>query len=245
MTAKQTRIQHWGLEQMITSELRSAAALGLSAMLLLAASPARAADSQFWSNGSVTVKLSDKWSVSQDLTARFSDKRNGLYELEANTLLGYRFNKNLTLWGGYDHDPQYSGGDFSIMEHRAVEILAVDTIATIGRGKLSGRARFEQRWRVGRSGTGWRLRPYLRYALPFKKGGKTSFVWSEEMFLDLNTTSYQTVHGVERLRSFVGISTPLNKKLSVDVGYLNQHGFVPNGKDTSDNVANISFGLKL
>lgn len=230
---------------MPSTQPRRALALTCALSWLLAASPAFASDSQIWSSGTVTKKLSDRWSVSQDLTARFSDNRNGLYELEANTLLGFALNKNLTLWGGYDHDPQYSAGHFSIMEHRAIEILTVGKLASIAGGSLSGRARLEQRWREGTNGTGWRLRPYLRYALPLKKGHKTAFVWSEELFLDLNTTSYQRVKGAERVRSFLGISTPLSKTLTVDFGYLNQHGFVPNGKDTSDHVANISLGLKL
>lgn len=230
---------------MVGKALSGAFAVATSAAALLAPTPARASDSQFWSSNSVTVPLGGRWSFSQDLTARFSDKRNGLYELEANSLLGFRVDKNFVLWGGYDHDPQYSGGHFTIMEHRAVEIAAIDKIAGIAGGKLSGRVRFEQRWREGKTGTGWRMRPYLRYALPFTKGGKTSFVWSEEMFVDLNTTRYQTVNGVERLRSFFGVSTPITKKLNVDFGYLNQHGFVPNGKDTNDNVANVALSLKL
>lgn len=228
---------------MIASKV-AAAALVLSTMLV-PVTPCLASDSQLWTGGSVAVKLSSEWSLSQDVIARFSDKRNGLYELETNTLLGFRVSKNLMLSGGYTHDPQYSAGHFTIMEHRAVQVVTVDQIAGIAGGRLSGRARFEQRWREGRSGTGWRLRPYLRYTLPFHKGGKTALIWSEELFVDLNRTGFQTVRGAERVRSLVGISTPLTKKLTVDAGYMNQHGFVRNGRDTSDHIASISLGLKL
>ena len=101
----------------------AAAALVLSTMLV-PVTPCLASDSQLWTGGSVAVKLSSEWSVSQDVIARFSDKRNGLYELETNTLLGFRVSKNLTLSGGYTHDPQYSAGHFTIMEHRAVQASA-------------------------------------------------------------------------------------------------------------------------
>jgi hypothetical protein len=217
----------------------------LAAAALLGSSTAWAGDSQLWTGGSATVRLSDHWSISQDVTARFSDKRNGLYEIEANTLIGYQLTKTLSLWVGYDHDPQYAGGRSTLMEHRFVQHLVSSNLGTIAGGQLSGRIRFEQRWREGISGTGWRLRPYVRYSRPFSRRTKVALTISEEPYFDVNTTSFQPVRGFERLRSFVGITTPVAKNLSADIGYLNQHGFVRNGRDTNDNVAFLSLALKL
>src|SRR5947208_8813282 len=84
---------------------RCSAALAVAA--LLAAGPAAASDRQAWSTETVTLKLSDRWSFSQDLTTRFSDDRHGLYDVEANSLVGYHLNGSITIWAGYDHDPQY------------------------------------------------------------------------------------------------------------------------------------------
>jgi hypothetical protein len=217
----------------------------LGCAALLASSAASAGDSQLWMGGSATIKLSERWSVSQDMTARFSDQRGGLYEIEANTLVGYQLTKAVSLWAGYDHDPQYLSGHFTVMEHRLVEHLVSSNLGTVAGGQLSGRVRFEQRWREGSDGTGWRLRPYLRYSHPLGSRTKTALVLSAEPYFDLNTTSFQRVRGFERLRSFAGISTPLFRNVSADIGYLNQHGFVRNGKDTRDNVAFIAIGLKL
>ena len=47
------------------------------------------------------------------------------------------------------------------------------------------------------------------------------------------------------MRNLVTVSTPLTKSLSGEVGYLNQHGFVKNGPDTSDNVAYFGLALNL
>ena len=212
---------------------------------LLSSSPAWAGDSQLWTGGSVTIKLSDKWSVSQDVTARFSDQRGGLYEIEANTLVGYQLTRTFSLWAGYDHDPQYSDGHPTVMEHRFVQHLVFSDLGRVAGGQLTGRVRFEQRWREGVGGTGWRVRPYVRYSLPLGHNARTALVLSGEPYFDLNTNSFQKVRGLERMRSFVGISTPIANNLSADIGYLNQHGFVPNGKDTNDNVGFISFALKL
>jgi hypothetical protein len=221
--------------------------LKLLAVLLVAAflpQPAWAqSDSQIWTNANVTAKLSDHWRLSEEMTARFSDKRNGLYEVEANTLLGYRLNKVVTLWGGYTHNPQYSAGHFTVMEHRAREQATFDGFAKLGTGKLSGRIRLEQRWREHVDGTGWRVRPYLKYSLPI--AGKTALNLSTEPFFNLSTTPFQRRTGLDRMRNLVTISTPLTKMLTGEAGYMNQHGFVKGGPDTSDNVAYFALALSL
>ena len=216
----------------------------LLALLIVAPAHAWAAsDEQLWASGSATVKLADKWRLSQEIVARFSDNRNGLYEIESNTLVGYRLSKVTTLWAGYTHDPQYSGGDFTVMEHRAREQVTFDGFAKLGAGKLSGRMRLEQRWREGVNGTGWRLRPYLKYSLPLH--GKTALNISSEPFVNLNTTGFQRTDGLDRVRNLVTVSTPLTKSISGEVGYMNQHGFVRHGPHTSDNIAYFALSLSL
>jgi hypothetical protein len=216
-----------------------------AAAITLAAEASAADDAQLWTGGNVTVKLSDHWRLSEEITARFSDHKNGLYEIESNTLLGYRVAKGVAIWAGYTHDPQYAAGDFTVMEHRAREQVTFDNLGQIGGGKLSGRIRMEQRWRDGLDGTGWRVRPFLKYALPMRKGGRTAFVLSTEPFFNLNRTAFQRPTGLDRVRTFVGFSVPLGRNLAADAGYLNQHTFVRNGSDTDDHVASVSFNIAL
>ena len=209
------------------------------------ATPAIAAtsDSQLWTNLNLNVKISDRWRLSEEGTVRFSDKRDGLYELEVNSLLGYRLNKMVTLWAGYTHNPQYASGDFTVMEHRAREQVTFDGFAKLGSGKFNGRVRFEQRWREHVDGTGWRVRPYLKYSVPI--AGKAALNLSSEPFFNFNTTPFQKRTGLDRVRNLVTVSTPLTKALSGEIGYMNQHGFVKNGPDTSDNVAYFGLALNL
>jgi hypothetical protein len=223
---------------------RSATILTLAMAAATASAPAFAAsDEQIWTNASATVKLSDHWRLQEELTGRFSDKRNGLYEIESNTLLGYKLSKVVTVWAGYTHDPQYSGGDFTVMEHRAREQVTFDGFAMLGKGKLNGRVRLEQRWRDGIDGTAWRLRPYLKYSLPI--AGKTALNVSTEPFFNLGTTTFQRQSGLDRVRNLVSVSTPLGKTLTGEAGYMNQHGFVRGGPDTSDNIAYFGVALSL
>jgi hypothetical protein len=216
-----------------------------SILLLTIPAPALAAveDGQLWTTASATVKLSDRWRFSQEFVGRFSDNRNGLYEIESNSLIGYRVGKAMTLWAGYTHDPQYSRGHFTVMEQRAREQLTFDNVATIGRGKLSARMRLEQRWRDGNDGTGWRARPYVKFSVPLH--GKTSLNLSNETFVNLNTTTFQRKTGIDRMRNLVSLSTPLSKKLSGEAGYMNQYGFVRGGRDTMDHIAYFALSLSL
>jgi hypothetical protein len=200
-------------------------------------------DGQLWTNANATVKLSDRWRLSEEMTVRFSDNKNGLYELESNTLLGYRFNKIVTFWAGYTHNPQYSAGHFTRMEHRAREQVTFDSFAKLGSGKLSGRLRMEQRWREGLDGTGWRLRPYLKYSMPLQ--GKVNLNLSSEPFINFNTTSFQAKKGLDRVRNLVTVSIPVSKKVTGEVGYMNQHLFLSGQPDESDHVAYFGLSMNL
>ena len=193
----------------------------------------------------MTVKLGDKWRLQEELIERFSDNRHGLYEIESNTLLGYKVSKSTTFWAGYTHDPQYSAGHFTIMEHRVREQVTFDNVVSLGGGKLSFRLRGEERWRTNIAGTGWRFRPYVKYSLPLGRGSKTNLILSSEPFINLNRTAFQKQAGLDRMRNLIAINTPLSKKFSAEFGYMNQHIFVRSGPDESDNIAWLSLSLNL
>jgi len=210
--------------------------------LLAAATPALADDTQAWGTLNVQAQVSGPWRVQSDTVVRSSDAR-GLYEVEQSTFVGYKFDKTFTYWLGYTHSPGYLHGHNTSMEHRVRQQLAIDNFATLGPVRLSGRMRLETRWREGATGTAWRLRPYLKASLPIH--GKTALNLTNESFLDLGTTSFQRVNGLERMRTGLSISTPLSKKISLEAGYLNQHGFVRNGPDTDDHVATLGLSASF
>jgi len=202
-------------------------------------------DDQLWTAVSASVKLDPKWQLSQEFVARFSDHRSGLYELEAATMLGYKLGKSIVVAGGYVHNPQYADGDFTVLERRAREQITIENIARIGAGKISARMRLEQRWRDNFDGTAVRARPYLKYSLPLGDQGKTSLNLSNETFINLNTKTFQRTEGIDRMRNLIAVGRKISPKLTVEAGYLNQYGFVRNGDDTMDHVANLSLALSL
>lgn len=219
--------------------------LCLFALMALPMTAHASEDEQLWTTTSATVKLSDHWRLQQEIVARFSNDRNGLYEIESNTLVGYKLDKQVTVWAGYTHDPQYDGGDFTVMEHRVREQVTVDNILKLGPVSVSARMRMEQRWREGIDGTAWRLRPYVKLTMPFKEGGKTALILSHESFIDLNKTNFQRIQGEERMRNMIAITTPLAKNVNAEIGYLHQHGFRPDADDSNDNVASLSLSFSF
>ena len=207
--------------------------LALATTLGFAAPAAASEDTQYWQTLNIGVALPDGFKISNETVRRSSDAR-GFYEIENNFMVGKKVGKVVTLWLGYTFDPQYNHGTFRVREHRFRQQVNFDSFAVIGKVKLSGRVRLEERWREGQTGTAWRLRPQVKATVPIK--GKVTLSVSSEQFIDLNNTGFQTVDGLERMRNAIYVTVPLNKKISVDFGYLNQHSFVPNGRDNSDNV---------
>lgn len=220
--------------------------LGLCALASLLPAPALArSDFQQWAAVSASVKASDRIRVSGESIFRFSNDRGELYEIENNVLLGYKLNDKVTAWAGYVHNPMYSDGDFTVMERRAREQLTFDNIAKFGKASLSARMRLEQRWRDGIDGTGWRVRPYVKVGVPL--GGKSAptLNLTSETFLNLNTTSFQSQDGLDRMRTAAALSVPLSKTMKLEAGYLNQHRFVRNGPDNDDHVLTGTISLSF
>lgn len=215
----------------------------LTAGALLLPSAAQASeDNQLWTTANVSVALSDKLKASNELVLRFSDDRNGLYEVENTALLAYSLSKSVAIGAGYVHNPQYAGGDFTVMERRAREQITVDNFAKIGAAKVSGRMRVEQRWR-GDESAAWRARPFVRVSVPI--ADKTTLLLSNETFLNLNRRSFQSVTGLDRMRNQIAVQRKIGKRVNLDVGYLNQHRFVRRGEDSSDHALTIGLGLSL
>ncbi len=219
----------------------------LAAALFVMPGAARAAeqDAQLWLQAATSVQISDDWTFTMENNIRFSDDRRGLYQIENNFLLGYNINETVTIWAGYTHDPQYDGGTFTVMERRAREQVTFDDVAKIGSGTLGLRLRAEQRWRDGVDGTGWRLRPYAKYVLPLSADGKTTLTLGHESFINLNSTSFQSRKGWDRMRNSIAVKRPLSRVLSADIGYLNQYTLESGGPNRMDHAVTLGISLSL
>lgn len=201
-------------------------------------------DFQQWVSLSAELMLAERITVQDEIVARFSDDRSGLYEVENALMLGYALTEKVTAWAGYVHNPQYAAGLFTVMERRARQQVTVDDIAMIGTANLSGRLRMEQRWREGAEGTAWRARPYMKLAISVGDDAPTINLTAEP-FINLNSTAFQSDPGFERLRSALSISVPAGGPLELEVGYLHQRRFIANAPDTNDHALTVSVDLSF
>lgn len=211
--------------------------VGLVAMTSCATTSARADDTQLWASTRLTARLAPHIMASNETVYRTSEER-GDYDFVDHIQAGYQFNRHVTLWIGYTHQTAMSHGRKSYTEQRFRQQVNFENVVRLGPAQLGGRLRIEQRWRNAQSGTGWRLRPQEKLVLPVI--GKISVSISHEDFIDLNRTSFQSVAGVERMRNAVTLTVPLNKHLSLEVGYLQQHLFGPTNSSSDANAATLA-----
>lgn len=217
-------------------------------VVLCAAQPAplhAESDFQQWLSVSAKTDIGESIAVQGETVARFGDSSGGLYEIEGTLLLGYKLTEQVTAWAGYVHNPSYRNGDFLVTEHRAREQITIDNFAELGGASLSARLRFEQRWRDGVDGTGWRMRPYVKAAIPLGDKSAPVLNLTAEPFINLNTTPFQSSSGLDRLRSAVSLSVPVTKAVKLEAGYLNQHRFVRGGEDRGDHALTAALSLSF
>lgn len=192
--------------------------MAIGAVLLVLPSAAEADDAQLWLDANARGLVAGRVELGVETTERFGrDGEGGLYESENIAMLGLRFDR-ATLAAGYVRDIVYHGGRATI-EQRARQDLNIDHVAKIGPLRIGARLRVEERWRDGSSGTGVRLRPFVRLTLPVT--GKLNLLASHESFVNLAGGAGQR-GGYDRARDFLGIGVPLTKKVGLEIGYLNQ-----------------------
>lgn len=181
-------------------------------------SAAEADDAQLWLDANARGPVAGRVELGVETTERFGrDGEGGLYESENIAMLGFRFDR-ATLAAGYVRDIVYRGGRVTI-EQRVRQDFSVDHLATIGPLGIGARLRVEERWRDGSSGTGVRLRPFVRLTLPVT--GKLKLLATHESFVNLAGGAGQR-GGYDRARNFLGLGVPLAKRVGLEIGYLNQ-----------------------
>jgi len=187
-------------------------------VLAVLPSTAQADDGQVWLGANARGPVAGRVELGVETIERFGrDGEGGLYESENSAMLGLRLDR-ATLAAGYVRNIAYHGGGATI-EQRARQDLTVDHVAAIGPLGIGARLRVEERWRDGSSGTGVRIRPFVRLTLPV--AGKVKLLASHESFVNLGGGAGQR-GGYDRARDFLGIGVPLTKRVGVEIGYLNQ-----------------------
>jgi Protein of unknown function (DUF2490) len=202
------------------------------------------ADAQLWGTLNATGSISGPLMFNGEVLARASNDQSRIYEAEMTAQLGYKVSKAVTLWVGYTRVPGYRSGLPATIENRIRQQISWN-VGKFAGGSLASRTLLEERAREGRTGTGVRLREQLKWTKPFHKDGKTGLVLSHESFVSLNTTAWGQASGYNRMRNFVGIGTPVLKKVRGEFGYLNQYDFRRGSYDRMAHAATFTLSYSF
>lgn len=216
----------------------SEANLPLAALpLLLAATPAAANEHDFniWTGQFIVIDLEEDWFVRGEAQERFTNDADRLGQLLLRMLVAYRFDKDVSLGGGYAFILTDPIGPVELNEHRFYQELNIRLIDKGGL-TLDSRTRLEQRTFEEGGGVSWRFRNFVQLRAPISQANR--FVAYTEPFIELNETAFQR-GGVSVWRNFAGISFPLAKGVEIVPGYLNQAVF-REGENRLDHIVNIN-----
>ena len=146
-------------------------------------------------------------------------------------MLGYRFNKHVSLGQGYTWVQSFQPQLWT--EHQPFQQVLLE--GKLKRLKLSNRLRVEERFIQGLDGVGVRLREEVKLVYPLDKAEKWSLIAFDELFCNLNTmrtgsSEYTVVphQGIDQNWLFIGLSRKLNRHMSATAGYMLRNNNVEN-----------------
>lgn len=219
--------------------VRSSLFATASAAFLLPLTPARAeTDSQLWAMGVAQGSISGDLIAYAEVQPRFTDGPERFGQLLLRPALGVQLSRKTSVLFGYAYVRTEPRGGRASDEHRAWQQVTWP-VASVDELDISARTRFEQRRVVGANDLGWRFRQQIRATRPISRDGRTKVVAWTEPFYNLDTTSWGQRAGFDQWRTFIGISSPIASRVTVEPGYLNQTVF-RRGEDRVNHAASLN-----
>ena len=213
------------------------AALACVAAAVPVAAQAQREDQQLWLQANTNVPIAEGLRLTVEQIARFGHDTGGLFQTEFGGILGYKLAKNVEFGFGYRHVGAHNGNTADD-ENR----LRQHVIMTFGR--VFTRFRLDERFHPDGDEIGFRIRPLLRYNHPLGRG-YALFV-SHESFYLANSTRWGQRRGYDRMRNIVGVTVPIAKRFSADIGYLNQYRLGRGGaRAQMDHALNLQLTIDL
>jgi hypothetical protein len=163
----------------------------------------------------------DGWNWYFEFQPRWRDSKRNFDQRLIRPALIYELSEDSSLWFGYANVQGY-GKSSSLREHRLWQQYLikykVNDYLTI-----KSQTRTEQRYFVGYSDVGYKIRQKVAFYIPFGKSSDYSALFYEEVHHNFNTTDYGASKGFEQNRFFLGVEWKPQKNLSIETGYLNQY----------------------
>ncbi len=200
-------------------------------MLFATAALARSTDyyGQLWNGFFVRGRIgqSSNWIYSSGLEFRFLNPNGNIYQRSfLFGSLGYAVNPVLSLWLGYSIFPVLDARtNKTFVENRPwqqIKLALINQDSFI----MILRSRIEERLLTDRASWAYRLRQRFIYLFPKLIAHKIGVGGYEELFFNLNRPSWLSAEDTfAQNRFFIGMQLPVEKHVSLWVGYLNVYHF--------------------
>ncbi|MDZ7896242.1 MAG: DUF2490 domain-containing protein [Sphingobium sp.] len=197
-------------------------------------------DQQVWVNLTAMGSLKDRLVYFAEVQPRSGDGVDRLDQLLLRGAVGLKLSPALTVYQGYAHVIVPRDAARDVNEERSFQQISWQIARPFG-GELSGRTRFEQRWRSDGDDMGLRLRQMIRFEKPLRTDAKgpNALLWTEP-FIALNDTDWGARAGFDRVRSFGGLELPLGGASTAEIGYLNEYINQTAGRSRMNHIASIT-----
>lgn len=180
-----------------------------------------------------------------DAHARYLDDGNHFHQGIVRPGIGYTLMDNTAVWLGYAWITTSPEGKKDFHEHRIWQQLTWST--RLDPVTLSTRSRLEQRFLETGDDTGWRFRQLLKLVYPFSFEPRFSLVGYDEIFINLNSTDWGADSGFDQNRLFAGFgwNFDTDRRITAEIGYLNQFIRKPSGDDEMNHILSINLLLNF
>jgi hypothetical protein len=217
---------------------------GIGFLALACQAPVQAAetDEQIWLAQFSTFSVGNKWLVFTEAQVRQTDGLERLSQIILRPAVGYQVSDAVSVFAGYAWVHTEPKGRAANTEHRAYQQLSVRLTGGSGKVTVASRTRLEQRFIVGRSDMGWRMRNLVRLDVPLGKG--YSAIVSGEPFVNLDTTTWGQRAGFDQMRGFAGVGIPVARGVALEVGYAGQYVNRFGVPDRMNHIGSLSFNIR-
>lgn len=150
---------------------------------------------------------------------RLLDNSTDFSQFILHGLLGYKFNKNFSVWQGYAWSTTYIP-NFRREQRPYNDIVLENSFKKLN---IENRVRFEERFLQDIEGISIRGRYRLKSSYPLDKKGKWSAVFFDEVFFNCNSHNGGPQAGLDQNRIYLGLNRKINEHFNIDGGYQLQH----------------------
>lgn len=213
----------------------------LLACALLLATPAHA-DEQVWLGTFAQGPVSGRLVTWLEVQPRLTNEASRLGQTILRPGLGIELAPATTFIIGYAYIETNPIGRPAVREHRPWQQFQTRLAGTPGKAVLVSRTRLEQRFVEGEDDDAMRLRQFLRGQVWVGSG--LSLIAFSEAFIGFESTRWGQRAGLEQVRTFAGLGIPLDKRFTLEAGYLNQRLIRP-GRDGQNHILNLNLFYRL